>query len=77
MVTMPSEAAADPRVARDLVERGMDCARINCAHDGPHAWAAMVDNVRKAAAEAGRPCRILMDLAGPKLRTGPLSPSLV
>jgi pyruvate kinase len=72
MVTMPSEAAVDPRVARDLVERGMDCARINCAHDGPHAWAAMVDNVRKAAAAAGRPCRILMDLAGPKLRTGPL-----
>jgi pyruvate kinase len=32
----------------------------------------MADHLRKAAADAGRPCRILMDLAGPKLRTGDL-----
>ena len=72
MVTMPSAAAADASLARDLVQSGMDCARINCAHDGPDAWAAIADHVRKAAADAGRPCRILMDLAGPKLRTGDL-----
>ncbi len=72
MVTLPPQAATDPELVRGLVEHGMDLARINCAHDGPDAWEAMVANVRAAAAMAGRECRIAMDLAGPKLRTGPL-----
>jgi pyruvate kinase len=69
MVTLPSSAADDPALVRELVERGMDCARINTAHDGPHAWRQMIDNVRGAADETGRPCQVAMDLAGPKLRT--------
>ncbi|HMD03357.1 MAG TPA: pyruvate kinase [Candidatus Baltobacteraceae bacterium] len=69
MVTLPSEAATDPLLVRALVEQGMDCARINCAHDDQLAWQAMIDNVRRAAESAGRPCRIAMDIAGPKIRT--------
>jgi pyruvate kinase len=72
MVTMPSEAATDYDLVRDLVLRGMDCMRINCAHDGPETWSGMVRNLRRAVKETGRPCRISMDLAGPKLRTGPI-----
>ena len=34
MVTMPSEAANDYELVRDLVIEGMNCMRINCAHDG-------------------------------------------
>ena len=71
MVTMPSEAATDYDLVRDLVLHGMDCMRINCAHDGPEAWSGMVRNLRRAVKETGRPCKISMDLAGPKLRTGP------
>jgi pyruvate kinase len=74
LVTMPTEAATDPALTRELIERGMDCARINCAHDGPEQWSAMVQHLRAAAADAGRPCPILMDLPGPKLRTGPIEP---
>lgn len=73
MVTMSTEAADDPRIARRLVEAGMDCARINCAHDGPEDWERMVAHIRKASSEAGRACPILMDLPGPKLRTGPIA----
>jgi pyruvate kinase len=72
MVTLAAEAATDYAFVRELVKRGMDVARINCAHDAPAQWAAMAKNVRRAAREAGRPCRVLMDLAGPKLRTGPV-----
>lgn len=72
MVTLPSEAAGDARLVRTLVDAGMRIARINCAHDDETAWKAMAVNVRSAAAAAGRPCLIAMDLAGPKLRTGPL-----
>jgi pyruvate kinase len=70
MVTMPSEAAADPALVRDLLAAGMDVMRINCAHDNPGAWAAMVNNLRRAQRELGRSCKILTDLGGPKLRTG-------
>jgi pyruvate kinase len=72
MVTLPSEAAFDQRLVAGLVEAGMDIARINCAHDGAADWVAMANNVRRAATHAGRTVRVLMDLAGPKLRTGPL-----
>ena len=73
MVTLPSEAATDYRLVRHLVALGMDVARINGAHDGPDAWVNMACNVRKASAEVARPCRISMDLPGPKMRTGPLA----
>jgi pyruvate kinase len=33
MVTMPSEAANDPNLVRDFLDRGMNIMRINCAHD--------------------------------------------
>jgi pyruvate kinase len=70
MVTMPSEAAEGPDFALALAQRGMDCARINCAHDGPDAWRAMIAHIRRAERLTGRPCRVLMDLGGPKARTG-------
>ena len=72
MVTLPTDAATDYELVRDLVLSGMDCVRINCAHDGPEAWSAMIGNLRKAEKETNRNCKILMDLAGPKLRTGPV-----
>jgi pyruvate kinase len=72
MVTLPSEAAHDPALARTLVVKGMDVARVNGAHDDPSLWRRMVEHVRSAASEVGRPCRVSMDMAGPKLRTGPL-----
>jgi pyruvate kinase len=74
MVTMPSEAAEDYTLVSQLVQQGMDCMRINCAHDDPERWARMIDNLGRAVERHGRPCRILMDLAGPKIRTGPLEP---
>lgn len=73
MVTLPSEAATDASVARALVSAGMDIARINCAHDGPDDWASMAQNVRRAAKSEQRKVRILMDLAGPKIRTGEIA----
>jgi len=74
MVTMPSEAATDYELIRDLVLHGMDCMRINCAHDGPDAWARMIRNLRRAEKETGKLCKVAMDVAGPKLRTGPIEP---
>jgi len=74
MVTMASDAATDYELVRDLVASGMDCMRINCAHDGPDVWMGMIQNLQRARQEAGRNCRLLMDIAGPKLRTGAIEP---
>ncbi|WP_457798069.1 pyruvate kinase [Methylocystis sp. S23] len=68
IATLPSEAADDPSLVAALIAAGMDCARINCAHDDADAWTRMAGHVRAAAERAGRPCRVLMDIAGPKLR---------
>ncbi|TGD71824.1 pyruvate kinase [Mangrovimicrobium sediminis] len=76
MVTMPSDAARDYPLVRDLLRAGMDCMRINCAHDAPGAWSAMLGNLRRAEQELGRSCRVSMDLGGPKLRTGPVAGAL-
>ncbi len=69
MVTMPSEASHDYELLRDLMLAGMDIARINCSHDDPERWEAMIHNIRRAEAETGRSCKVCMDLGGPKLRT--------
>ncbi len=74
MVTMPTQAADDPDIATRFVQAGMDVARINCAHDDLPQWSAMAMHVRTAASRSGRDVRVLMDLAGPKLRTGPMTP---
>ncbi|WP_332910274.1 pyruvate kinase [Algoriphagus boritolerans] len=47
----------------------MGTARINCAHDDESVWQEMVDRIRLASKETGIPCKIHVDLAGPKIRT--------
>ncbi len=69
MVTMPTEAATDYGLIYDLLIHGMDCIRINCAHDTPTEWSAIIANMRRAETETGRQCKIAMDLSGPKIRT--------
>ena len=73
MVTMPTEAAHDPTLVREMLVAGMDCMRINCAHDAAPEWRAMIDNLRLATDETRREARVAVDLPGPKLRTGPLA----
>ncbi len=75
MVTMPSEAAGHYDLVRNLLQNGMSCARINCAHDDAESWKRMIDNIRRASEVTGIPCKILMDLGGPKLRTGSIEDS--
>ncbi|BAU57703.1 pyruvate kinase family protein [Halorhodospira halochloris] len=73
MVTLPSKAGDDPTLIRSLLESGMDIARINCAHDGPEAWLRMIEFIRHEEQKLGKACRIQMDLAGHKIRTGRLA----
>jgi pyruvate kinase len=74
MVTLPREAGTNYSLVTEMLAAGMSVARINCAHDDKNVWANMIRNVRKASDDTGKYCRIAMDLAGPKIRTGDLKP---
>jgi pyruvate kinase len=74
MVTLPADAADNPELVTEMIAAGMNVARINCAHDDATTWERMIANVREAARAANVECRVIMDLAGPKLRTGELMP---
>jgi pyruvate kinase len=69
MVTLKTSHARDILAVKKLLRAGMNIARINCAHDDEASWKEMVLNVRKATEITNIPCKIYMDLAGPKLRT--------
>lgn len=73
MVTMPAEAADDYAFVHNLIKEGMDIARINCAHDNAAIWRRIIAHIRQATAENQSQCRILMDLAGHKIRTGSIA----
>jgi len=74
MVTAPTEVATDPTLVRRLLDAGMDCMRINCAHDSPPVWSTMIANLRRAERPNERRCHVEMDLCGPRLRVGPMAP---
>lgn len=73
MVTLPNETADDYSLIKDMLIHGVDCTRIDCAHGTPGTWIRMIDKIGRARRETGMECRILMDLGGPKLRTGELA----
>lgn len=70
MVTCPSEAATDPAFMQAVVGSGAELVRINCAHDDAAAWQRMIDHLHAAEKAHGRRLKVLMDLGGPKVRTG-------
>ena len=69
-------AVDSPEKVRELIDAGMNMARLNLSHGGYPEHQARLDQVRSAAKEAGVPVAILVDLQGPKIRlarfkTGP------
>ena len=61
-------AVESPEKVRELIDAGMNMARLNLSHGGYPEHQARLDQVRQAAKEAGVPVAILVDLQGPKIR---------
>jgi pyruvate kinase len=55
---------------RAIIEAGVDVARMNLSHGSYAVHEEVYANVRKAAADAGKPVAVLVDLQGPKIRLG-------
>ena len=69
MVTLATEQGQDLDFVCKMLNKGMNIARINCAHDDVAIWKKMIDTVHRASAVTGHPCKVAMDLGGPKVRT--------
>ena len=65
-------ASRDPEVLVQMIDAGMDVARLNFSHGTADEHAETAQRVRDAANRAGRSVAILQDLPGPKLRIGKL-----
>ncbi|MGH2834549.1 MAG: pyruvate kinase [Solirubrobacteraceae bacterium] len=70
-------ASREPQILLEMVNAGMDVARLNYSHGTLEEHAETVRRVRNAAGRADRPVAILQDLPGPKLRIGPLRDDIV
>ncbi|MEW9676788.1 pyruvate kinase [Lentibacillus sp. L22] len=61
---------------KDFLSRGMTIARINCAYGTWEEWQRLVQSIRwmeeqlQANGTTIPPCKIYMDLSGPKIRVG-------
>jgi pyruvate kinase len=69
MVTLDGGFSEDYAMMKKLLLKGMNIARINCAHDDVTVWEKMIHLLKKACRKTGKSCKIYMDLAGPKFRT--------
>jgi pyruvate kinase len=65
-------ASRDPEILVQMIDAGMDVARLNFSHGTAEEHAETAQRVRDAANRAGRSVAILQDLPGPKLRIGKL-----
>ena len=61
-------AVESPEKVAELIEAGMNMARLNLSHGGYEEHQNRLDRVRSAAAKAGKSVAILVDLQGPKIR---------
>jgi pyruvate kinase len=66
-------ASREPDMLRQLIQAGMDVARLNFSHGDRATHGENIERVRAAATRAGRTVAILADLQGPKLRVGEMA----
>ena len=53
-----------------LIEAGLNAVRINMSHGTQDEHAETIKNARAAAKKSDKPLAVLVDLSGPKIRTG-------
>ncbi|MFM7440975.1 MAG: pyruvate kinase, partial [Snowella sp.] len=65
-------ASSSPEVLRQMLESGMNVARLNFSHGSYEVHGKMVKLLRSLSEELELPLTILQDLQGPKIRVGKL-----
>src|SRR6185503_20480698 len=72
IVATVGPATSLPATMRALLEAGADVVRLNAAHGGAEVHAERAALARDTGAALGRAVGVLVDLPGPKMRTGPV-----
>lgn len=65
-------ATSSPERLRELMEAGMDVARLNFSHGDYESHGRVIETIRQLSLELDREVGILQDLGGPKIRLGML-----
>ncbi len=65
-------ASSSPQMVEELIRAGMDVARLNLSHGSWDEHSRLCREVRATADRLKREVAVLMDLPGPKYRTGKL-----
>ncbi|WDL95609.1 pyruvate kinase [Alicyclobacillus sp. ALC3] len=63
-------ASESPEMLRQLVQAGLDVARLNFSHGTYEEHARRIETIRAVAKEVGKTVGIMLDIKGPKIRTG-------
>lgn len=72
IVATVGPASEQPEVLEQLIRAGVDVFRLNSAHSTLEEHARHLADIRAASRRVGRAVAVLVDLAGPKIRVGPL-----
>lgn len=72
IVATMGPSSSDPGTILQLVEHGVDVARLNFSHGRQEDHAAALGHIRAASRRLVKAVAVLQDLQGPKIRTGPL-----
>lgn len=65
-------ASESVETLKNLIEAGMNVARLNFSHGSHEEHAARIVNIREASRQTGKSVAILLDTKGPEIRTGSL-----
>jgi pyruvate kinase len=73
IVATVGPATSTPEMLDALLQAGVDIFRLNFSHGTHESHGTTINSIRAAEARSSRVVAILMDLAGPKIRTGRLA----
>ncbi len=63
-------ACEDKEILKQMVQAGMNCARLNFSHGTYDEFTKIYNNIRELEKELNEPIIVLQDLQGPKIRIG-------
>ncbi|MCL1792835.1 MAG: pyruvate kinase [Oscillospiraceae bacterium] len=61
-------ASSDVDTIKQMILKGMDAARINFSHGTNESRRAIIENLKKAREELGKPIALVLDTKGPEIR---------
>ena len=70
-------ASESPEILEELIEAGMNVARLNFSHGDHEEHLARIKNIREISEKLGQPVGIMLDTKGPEIRTHKMAEDVV